>query len=312
MQSMSEVLASKLFSNDFFSVDIVQCGCKLFFRAADVTRALGYGNSSQAVRKNVRNKHVYSREALDDLLGGLSSRDGGVSLVEIPPSDEAALYLSEPGLYELLLKSRKREAEAFQDWVCEDILPQLRQTGSYHTNRKCHNKLQLQLMNEADLHHKVVDFIRTFHPEALLVAGLGENQDSDAKRIDSWRKGYTKGQCDLMVMNRSARWSGLAFEFKTPANTGRVSLEQRHFMDELAKAGFRVLISNSYDEICNEIRDYFRATRVLCHECGKWIRTTAWEGHVHTHIDMSTEQQASHEAVAVAEIPDDRNDLCPF
>ncbi len=102
---MSEVLASKLFSNDFFSVDIVQCGCKLFFRAADVTRALGYGNSSQAVRKNVRNKHVYTREALDDLLGGISSRDGRGSLVEIPLSDDAALYLSEPGLYELLLKS---------------------------------------------------------------------------------------------------------------------------------------------------------------------------------------------------------------
>ena len=124
---MSEVLASKLFTNDSFSVDIVQCGCKLFFRAADVTRSLGYGNSSQAVRKNVRNKHVYTREALDDLIGSLSSRDGGVSLLEMPLLDEAALYLSEPGLYELLLKSRKQEAEAFKDWVCEEILPQLRQ-----------------------------------------------------------------------------------------------------------------------------------------------------------------------------------------
>ncbi len=114
MQRMSEALASKLFSNESFSVDVVQCGCKLFFRAADVTRALGYGNSSQAVRKTVRNKHVYSREALDDLLAGLTSRDGGVSLVETPLADEAALYLSEPGLYELLLKSRKQEAEAFQ------------------------------------------------------------------------------------------------------------------------------------------------------------------------------------------------------
>ena len=74
---MSAALASKLFSNDFFSVDIVQCGCKLFFRAADVTRALGYGNSSQAVRKNVRNKHVFTDEALDGFHGGISSREGG-------------------------------------------------------------------------------------------------------------------------------------------------------------------------------------------------------------------------------------------
>ena len=83
-------------------------------------------------------------------------------------------------------------------------------------------------------------------------------------------------------------------------------------MDELARSGFRVLISNSYDEICNEIRDYFRATRVLCHECGKWIRATAWEGHLQFHADMNMEQQAPPEAATVAEIPDDRDDLCPF
>ncbi len=88
---MSAALASKLFSNDSFSVDVVQCGCKLFFRAADVTRALGYGNSSQAVRKNVRAKHVFTRRALDGLREGISSGDGGVALVEIPLSDDAAL-----------------------------------------------------------------------------------------------------------------------------------------------------------------------------------------------------------------------------
>ncbi len=304
---MSEALASKLFSNEFFSVDVVQCGCKLFFRAADVTRALGYANSSQAVRKNVRDKYVCTKDALDSLQADVSLRDSGVDLREIRPSDDAALYLSEPGLYELLLKSRKQEAEAFQDWVYQEILPQLRYNGSYQTNRKCCNKLQLQLMNEADLHYKVVDFIRTFHSEALLVAGLGENQDSDAKRIDSYRKGYTKGQCDLMVMKRSARWSGLALEFKTPANTGRVSPEQRRFMDELARSGFRVLISNSYDEICNEIRDYFRATRVLCHECGKWVRATAWEGHVLIHADTNIELSPRVEPAVVNE-----EDICPF
>ena len=112
---MSAALASKLFSNDSFSVDIVQCGCKLCFRATDVTRALGYGNSSQAVRKNVRDKHVFTKEALDGSQSDTSAGDRGVTLREIRPSDDAALYLSEPGLYELLLKCRKQEAEAFQD-----------------------------------------------------------------------------------------------------------------------------------------------------------------------------------------------------
>ena len=190
--------------------------------------------------------------------------------------------------------------------MCEDVLPQLRANGHYSTKRG-HNKLQLQLMNEADLHYKVVDFIRTFQPEALLVAGLGENQDTDSKRLDSWRKGYTKGQCDLMLVNRNAKWNGLALEFKTPANTGRATPEQTRFMEELAKAGFRVLTSNSYDEICNEIRDYFRTTRTLCQECGKWVRTAALESHVLAHTTGGTKAQAAEE-----EATDSAASGCPF
>ena len=114
-----------------------------------------------------------------------------------------------------------------------------------------------------------------------------------------------------MIMNRSARWSGLAFEFKTPANTGRVSPEQKRFMEELAKAGFRVLISNSYDEICNEIRDYFRTTRVLCQDCGKWVRTAGWEGHALSHNEGAKEDQLPESPVTAA-TPKDGADICPF
>ena len=194
--------------------------------------------------------------------------------------------------------------------MCEEILPELRQNGHYSCNRKSHNRLQLQLMNETDLHCKVVDYIRTFHPDAILVAGLGELQDTDGRRIQSWRKGYTKGQCDLMVMNRSAKWTALALEFKTPANTGKVTPEQRRFLDELAKAGFRVLISNSYDEICNEIRDYFRSTRALCQECGRWVRTAAWEGHALTHA--AKDQSTQPEAPVTTATPEYDSDACPF
>ena len=47
-----------------------------------------------------------------------------------------------------------------------------------------------KIENETDLHCKVVHLIRTFYPKALIVAGLGENQDTPSKRIGSWKKGY--------------------------------------------------------------------------------------------------------------------------
>lgn len=40
-------------------------------------------------------------------------------------------FLTESGVYKLIFKSRKQEAEKFQDWVTDEVLPQIRKTGSY-------------------------------------------------------------------------------------------------------------------------------------------------------------------------------------
>ena len=39
--------------------------------------------------------------------------------------------ISEPGLYRLVMKSRKPEAKEFQRWVTHEVLPQIRRTGGY-------------------------------------------------------------------------------------------------------------------------------------------------------------------------------------
>lgn len=39
--------------------------------------------------------------------------------------------VSEPGLYKLVMRSRKPEAKAFQRWVTHDVLPSIRRTGAY-------------------------------------------------------------------------------------------------------------------------------------------------------------------------------------
>lgn len=40
-------------------------------------------------------------------------------------------FLTESGVYKLIFKSRKQEAEKFQDWVTDEVLPQVRKTGGY-------------------------------------------------------------------------------------------------------------------------------------------------------------------------------------
>ena len=40
-------------------------------------------------------------------------------------------FIDEPNLYRCIFQSRKEEAELFQDWVCGEALPAIRQNGGY-------------------------------------------------------------------------------------------------------------------------------------------------------------------------------------
>ena len=42
--------------------------------------------------------------------------------------------VNEPGLYTLILSSRKPEAKAFKRWITHDVIPMIRKTGCYMTD----------------------------------------------------------------------------------------------------------------------------------------------------------------------------------
>lgn len=46
-----------------------------------------------------------------------------------PGGTQQMSFISEPGLYSLILKSRKPEAKVFKRWVNHDVLPAIRQDG---------------------------------------------------------------------------------------------------------------------------------------------------------------------------------------
>ena len=84
-----------------------------------------------------------------------------------------------------------------------------------------------KIENEYDLQTKVVHYIRAFYPEAIIVAGLGELQDTPSKRINSWKKGYQKGQPDIMIVNYHLKCSGFCLEFKSSTNSYQISDAQK-------------------------------------------------------------------------------------
>ncbi|OOM75116.1 hypothetical protein CLPUN_35530 [Clostridium puniceum] len=44
-------------------------------------------------------------------------------------------FLTESGVYKIIFKSKKEEAEKFQDWVTDEVLPSIRKTGCYNSNK---------------------------------------------------------------------------------------------------------------------------------------------------------------------------------
>ena len=147
------------------------------------------------------------------------------------------------------------QAVRFREWIVEVVLPDIRQTGKYVREQ------QALLMNENNLHFKVVHFIRNYWKEAVIIAGLGEMQDTNAKQIESWKKGYTKGQPDILLLNRSRCHSGLAIELKTPLGCGTTSDAQEAFLQALQKNKYETLLSNCYDDIIVKIIEYREAVR---------------------------------------------------
>ncbi|RPD83088.1 hypothetical protein EGK75_13335 [Neisseria weixii] len=67
-------------------------------------------------------------------------------------------FINEPNLYRVIFRSNKPEAVKFQDWIFEEVIPQIRKTGSY-TNPRHDTRInagQKQAIREAvqDRHHR--------------------------------------------------------------------------------------------------------------------------------------------------------------
>lgn len=109
----------KIFEKEEFgSVRVVMQGDEPWFVAKDVCDCLELENVSEALR------------GLDDDEKITLSNPDGNPRGGIPYQMNV---VSEPGLYSLILRSRKPEAKAFKRWVTHEVLPSIRKRGLYAT-----------------------------------------------------------------------------------------------------------------------------------------------------------------------------------
>lgn len=70
------------------------------------------------------------------------------------------LIINEKGLYRLIMRSNKPEAERFQDWVFHDVLPSIRKTGKYEISRQEPLLHEMSLSEQVASIRTVVDFLQ--------------------------------------------------------------------------------------------------------------------------------------------------------
>lgn len=97
---------------------------KVWFCLADVCKALEITNNRNINKRLSQGEpHVHSMDV--GVQTGIKS-DGTPAMQQVKMT-----FIDEPNLYRCIFQSRKKEAEKFQDWVFNDVLPSIRKTGGY-------------------------------------------------------------------------------------------------------------------------------------------------------------------------------------
>ncbi len=105
-----------------------------YFHGSSVAIILGYEDVNQAVRKNCTKPLKLSKLDVAKLASVSETNvtpykaltDSGYSHGEIIAKQS---WIPESDVYRLVMKSTLPAAEKFQDWVCEEVLPKIRQDG---------------------------------------------------------------------------------------------------------------------------------------------------------------------------------------
>ena len=108
----------QVFSNaEFGSVRVVEIENEPWFVGKDVAEALGYSDTSDAIKRHVDNDDKLTRRFTDS-------------------GQSREMYvINESGLYSLVLSSKLESAKKFKRWVTAEVLPSIRKHGAYMTEQ---------------------------------------------------------------------------------------------------------------------------------------------------------------------------------
>ena len=103
-------------SSEFGELGVLVIDGKEWFPAHQCAKVLGYSNPRDAVRRHCKSGGVVKHD---------TPTESGVQPIN---------YINEGNLYRLIVSSKLPQAEKFERWVFDEVLPSIRQNGGYFPN----------------------------------------------------------------------------------------------------------------------------------------------------------------------------------
>lgn len=108
------------------NVEIFEFNGKVLFNPHDVGECLNIKDIKSTIRNFNDNQKV---KITNNMI-----KNSDVHTMHFRKLNNAGeVFLTEAGVYKLVFKSRKKEAEKFSNWVTDEVLPIIRKTGAYMT-----------------------------------------------------------------------------------------------------------------------------------------------------------------------------------
>lgn len=101
-------------SKEFGEIKAITKGNDVFFIAREIAELLGYSDHKYAIRNYCK----------------------GVEKIQLPSNGgyQETNIIPEKDVYRLIIRSSKKEAEKFEEWIVSDVIPSIRKNGIYSVN----------------------------------------------------------------------------------------------------------------------------------------------------------------------------------
>ena len=156
----------QIFKNEQFGkIRTLEINGQPYFVGIDVAKALGYAHPSVAITKKVKEHHRIQMMIPHFQNGNLLSK---------------TTLIDESGFYSLVLASKIKGAEDFQEWVTSEVLPEIRRTGGYGnrslSDERIYEKLEVMERKMDTLEKKVATIDKKSEDivDAIIVPGFKE------------------------------------------------------------------------------------------------------------------------------------------